>query len=211
MFVWGVGYVDVALATIGGVPQLVGLRIDADPLPNWTLGGHVALPPPTESSHWSLEQVPEDAGEFVDRLASLPPTERRRWAIEHGMGGPVTTDRLRRLPLAELRAAAAAHVAGDDPWAHFQALEHQRGKPLTVAHFRQVANIYRGAVGRGEAPLRAIEHVFGVSRPGASKYVSGARKLGLLGYPAKPGVAGADCAESPIRPRTSMRKRRRKP
>lgn len=211
MFVWGIGYVDVALATVGGVPQVVGLRLDIDPLSEWHPGNHTALPPATDSSQWSTEMVSGEAEAFFDWIATLPIAERRQWAVEHGLGRAITSARLRRLPLSELRAAAAAHLAGGDPWTQFKAVERHRGKPLPIEHFRQVADIYRGAVERRQSPLLAIQCAYGVSRPSASKYVRRARKLGFLGYPAKPGVAGADCAESPIRPRTSMRKRRRKP
>ncbi len=50
----------------------------------------------------------------------------------------------------------------------------------------------------GRSPLKEIAEDWCVSRAMAAKYVRRARELGLLSYPERPGVAGADRPTSPI-------------
>jgi len=163
-----VGWVEVALATVQGQPEIVGLRIDARNL-----------------------FVREEDKYVLD----LPQEQQRQWAIDnaHQEDAPravITAERLRRLPLAEMRAAAAAHLAGDDAFAAFEKVSRQRGKAWSDDHYRQVAEVYKAAVDRRQSPLKAIESHWNVSRAGASKYVKRARELGFLGWPERRGVPG---------------------
>lgn len=176
----GFGWIEVAVAEIDGAPEIVGLRIDVDP----RLYGA------------------EDR-----QVAGLPAPDRRRWALDqraaHGSSARgLNSAVLRRLPMEALRRAAAAYVAGASPWDEFgRESANRRGNRLPARHFEEVAQVYRRALELGKPPLRAVEHAFHVSRPGASKYVRQARERGLLGYPSGPGVAGANVPTSPIRKR----------
>lgn len=141
----------------------------------------------------------------------------------------VTADRLRRLPLRMLREVASVISEGarsTDGRASADAvsdaylgtrIERAPGEPWPRAHYEFIAQAYRHAVQRGLPPLLEIQRMWGVSRAMASKYVAKARELGLLGYPARPGVAGADATTSPIagQTQTPVRKKsqtkRRKP
>ncbi len=112
----------------------------------------------------------------------------------------VTSERLRSLPLRQIREAAFATCRLDFPEA-FQAIgkvERTGKQPWPDEHFAQVAKVYRQAVAVGRPPLKEIAQHWKVSRPMAAKYVRRARELGLLGYPERPGVAGADRPTSPI-------------
>jgi hypothetical protein len=110
----------------------------------------------------------------------------------------ITAERLRSLPLAEMRAAVAARLAGDDAFGAFGKVARERGKALPDEHYRRVAEVYKSAVERSEPPLTAIQKHFQVSRPAAGKYVKGARQRGFLGWPGRAGIAGYDAAESPF-------------
>lgn len=174
------GSVEVALADIDGAPEIVGLRLDIDP------------------RFYAVEDR---------QVADLPASERRRWALDRRAAQGQSTRGLnnavlRRLPMEALRRAAAAYVAGQSPWDELgREVANPRGKRLPEQHFEQVAQVYRRALALGKPPLRAVEQAFHVSRPGASKYVRQARERGLLGYPTRRGVPGADAATSPIRKR----------
>ena len=107
-----------------------------------------------------------------------------------------TAERLRRLPLAELRAAAAAQIAGSDAFGAFQQVARQRGEALPDEHFQQVAAVYRASVDRRLHPLREIQSTWHVSHAAAAKYVKGARQRGYLGWPERKGLAGYDAARA---------------
>ena len=173
----GIGSVWVAMARVEGLQEIVGLRIDVDPM--WV----------TESDRHILD---------------LPAPERRQWAIDNAPPGAapmavITAERLRRIPLAELRAAAAAQLAGDDPFDAFRKVSRQQGKALPDEHYQQVADVYRAAVDRRQPPLRAVEERWQVSRAAAAKYVKRARELGFLGWPERRGIPGYESADSPIK------------
>lgn len=183
----GLGPVDVALAWVDGTPQIVGLRLDPDP-----------------------RLYTEEEAE----LLALPGEERRQaWVDQYlaaGHSPVVSSDRLRRLPLAALRMAACGYWvqrSGDhrtSAWEEFALASGNRpGKRLPTDHYQRVADVYKSALRSGEPPLRAVEQAFHVSRPAASQYVKKARLRGLLGYPTRPGVPGADAPTSPIRKRTN--------
>lgn len=174
----GIGWVWVALARVEGLQEIVGLRIDVDPM---------------------------FAGESDPHVLDLPAPERRQWAIDNAPPGAapmavVTAERLRRIPLAELRAAAAARLAGGDAFEAFRKVSRQQGKALPDKHYQQVADVYKAAVDRRQPPLRAVEDQWRISRAGAAKYVKRARELGFLGWPERRGVAGYESAHSPIKP-----------
>lgn len=166
------GYVYVALAKIEGVWEIVGLRVDV------------------ASGDFNAPLSQDLRSHLVERM----PAKRRRAAV-------VTADRLRGLPLRALRAAAASYLAGEsENWIHaYEAVERQQGKALSDQHYAQVADVYRDAVERSEPPLKAVMARWHVSRAGASKYVARARELKLLGYPSRPGIAGAEAKRSPIK------------
>ena len=112
----------------------------------------------------------------------------------------VTSERLRSLPLRQIRKAAFA-TAQNESLEALQAIgkvERAGRQPWPDEHFAQVAKLYRRAVAAGQAPLNEIAKHWNVSRPMAAKYVRRARELELLGYPERPGVAGADRPTSPI-------------
>jgi hypothetical protein len=69
------------------------------------------------------------------------------------------------------------------------ARQPRRGAPVTDEQLRQVADLYRAAVERGDPPTRTIEDTMHVARSTASRWVARARERGLLG-PATHGRAG---------------------
>jgi hypothetical protein len=66
----------------------------------------------------------------------------------------------------------------------------QRGKRLSDAHFKKVADIYREAAMAGQAPTQAIAEAFPTSRSNAGRWVMEARRRGFLGEAPAPGKAG---------------------
>jgi hypothetical protein len=66
----------------------------------------------------------------------------------------------------------------------------QRGKRLSDAHFKRVADIYRDASATGQAPTQAIADAFPTSRSNAGRWVMEARQRGFLGEAPAPGKAG---------------------
>jgi hypothetical protein len=172
----GIGWVEVAMAKVDGLPEIVGLRMDVRPM-------------------W----VTEDELHLLDTMTH---DEQRQWAIGNAppgaaSGAVITAERLRSLPLAEMRAAVAARLAGDDAFGAFGKVARERGKAWPDEHYRQVAGVYKSAVEHREPPLKAIQEHWHVSRPGAAKYVKGARERGFLGWPGRAGIAGYDAAGSP--------------
>ena len=172
----GVGWVEVAMARVDGLLEIVALRIDIRPM-------------------------------FVDEselhVLDMPVEQQRQWAVDHAPPGRaseavITAERLRTIPFAELRAAVAARMVGDDAFGAFEKVARERGKALPDEHFQQVAAVYRAAVERRASPLKEIQAQWQVSRPAAAKYVRRARELGFLGWPERAGVAGYDAAESPF-------------
>lgn len=63
------------------------------------------------------------------------------------------------------------------------------GSPLTDEHLAQVAELYRAAVEREDAPTQTVADAMHVTRPTAGRWVAKARERGLLG-PAKRGRGG---------------------
>lgn len=112
----------------------------------------------------------------------------------------VTSERLRALPLRQIREAAfaATYLELGEVAKALAKVERVGRQPWPDEHYAQVAEVYRRAVDSGKAPLTVISRHWNVSRPMAAKYVRRARELGLLGYPERPGVAGAGRPTSPI-------------
>ncbi len=106
-----------------------------------------------------------------------------------GLDPTITSDLLRQLPLRQLREMAVGKTA--TPFL----LERPPGG-WGEDHYRAVAEVYRSAP---QAPLKVIRERWGVSRAAASKWVREARERGLLGYPARRGVAGASEPTSPVK------------
>jgi hypothetical protein len=173
----GIGWVEVAMAKVDGLPEIVGLRMDVRPM-------------------W----VTEDELHLLDTMTH---DEQRQWAIDNAppgaaSGAVITAERLRSLPLAEMRAAVAARLAGDDAFGAFGKVARERGKAWPDEHYRQVAEVYKSAVEHREPPLKAIQERWHVTRPAAAKYVKGARERGFLGWPERAGLAGYQATESPF-------------
>ena len=146
------------MAKVDGLPEIVGLRMDVRPM-------------------W----VTEDELHLLDTMTH---DEQRQWAIDNAPPGAasaavITAERLRSLPLAEMRAAVAARLAGDDAFGAFAKVARERGKAWPDEHYRQVAEVYKSAVEHREPPLTAIQEHWHVSRPAAAKYVKGARRAGF--------------------------------
>lgn len=129
-----------------------------------------------------IQQAADGSRRFVDNVSALT----------------ISADRLRRLPLRKIRAATSSTIAGNcrDVAAIIRSNGRQR---LPLEHFNAVAAVYKAAISEGKHPLPEVQRVWSVSRGSAAKYVSRARELGALGYPERPGVAGASCDTSPIR------------
>lgn len=173
----GIGWVEVAVAKVNGLPEIVGLRMDIRPM--WVTKDELCL----------LDKMTHD--------------EQRQWAIDNAPPGTassavITAERLRSLPLAEMRAAVAARLAGGDVFGAIEKVGRERGKAWPDEHYRRVAEVYKSAVEHRESPLTAIREHWHVSRPAAAKYVKGARQRGFLGWPERAGVAGYDATESPF-------------
>lgn len=126
---------------------------------------------------------------------------------------PLTSASL-RLPLATLTrqaVAAAARMytpvgesdqpvfrllstpsdAGEDFYQGFteKARRPRSGSPLTDDHLRQVAELYRAAVKRGDPPDETIAREMHAARSTAARWVAKARERGILG-PSVRGRAG---------------------
>jgi hypothetical protein len=139
----------------------------------------------------------------------------------------VSGDLLRRVPVGRLlaRAMAAAHFRFGEPGdgairidfgegrvarfptpmesAEFyeryarNARRPRRGSPLTEENLRDVAELYRAAVRRGDPPTQTVATTMNVARSTAARWVAAARNhpAGLLG-PAQRGRAGEREEES---------------
>jgi hypothetical protein len=120
----------------------------------------------------------------------------------------LTAALIHTLPVGRLKAAALAHGPG------FYAVPvGTPGKgpvPLPDSRFQEVADIYKRADAAGSPPLAAIATAYGLSRPGARRYVRLARERGFLAWPTRKGVAGASAAESPYAGDRWARERRTK-
>ena len=136
----------------------------------------------------------------------------RGLAVTQHNGTPITTDLLRKLPVAQLASEAVAYVAqpytldasgvtitpvfpGSDERAELyerfakNGRRPRRGSPITDDNLRQVSTIYQAAVANGDPPTQSTADALHVSRSTASRWIAGARKRGLLG-PAIRGRAG---------------------
>ncbi len=65
----------------------------------------------------------------------------------------------------------------------------RRGSPLTDENLRQVADLYRAAVKRGDPPTQTVADQMHVRRSTAGRWVAAARQRGVLG-PAERGKGG---------------------
>ena len=143
----------------------------------------------------------------------------RGLAVVPAPGEVVSGDVLRRLPVGRLLAeavAAAAFSVEDRGWtieregaervgqaidlapteraALYEryvrgARRPRRGSPLTDSNLRQVADLYRAALDRGDPPTQTVADAMHVARSTAARWVAAARERELLG-PALRGRAG---------------------
>jgi hypothetical protein len=181
-------------------------------MPYWTpvIGG-------PDADGWYYAVVPGWPWQFhvlVEDVAGAPQIVGLRMTrMWEGADVVVSSDTLRRLPLRQLRevvskARAAGLRAGGETLLNLLE-ERTPGQRWPREHYERVAEVYREAVASGLPPLPVIGERWHVSRAMASKYVRRARELGLLGWPAGPGVAGTTEERSPIkRDRSKGRKRR---
>lgn len=123
---------------------------------------------------------------------------------------PLSSELVRQIPLRQLKDAYLLKRRGGDLFAPFETPPRRGPTPLSPEHYDRVAKLYRQAVSAGKPPLLAIQDVYNVSRPAASKYVRRARELDKLGYPERAGVAGASSAISPYTPKKATPKRKGK-
>jgi hypothetical protein len=91
-------------------------------------------------------------------------------------------EKVARLPTTKERAEFYADYAKG-------ARHPRRGSPLTEDNLRQVADVYRLALQRGDPPTQTVADQMNVVRSTASRWVAAARKRGFLG-PALRGRAG---------------------
>ena len=129
--------------------------------------------------------------------------------VESFMDEALTSDDIRSLPLRQLKAGAVSALSGDDDVLE-RVREAPKGGPVRrpTEHYQNVADVYSANLG-ADAPLKAVQEAFGVSRAGASKMVKRARELGLLGWPTQQGRAGTGANQSPYAKTTNRTKKRR--
>ena len=154
----GIGWVEVAMAKVDGLPEIVGLRMDVRPM-------------------WATEDE-------LHLLDTMTHDEQRQWAIDNAppgaaSGAVITAERLRSLPLGEMRAAVAARLAGDDAFGAFGKVARERGKAWPDEHYRQVAEVYKSAVEHREPPLKAIQEHWHVSLARGSQVCQGRPRAGF--------------------------------
>lgn len=103
----------------------------------------------------------------------------------------ITTEKLRRLPLRQIRQMAHAGLHLDlGALQRVVGAKRRPGQPYEPGHHEEVAETYRKALAAGQAPRAAIERKWDVSRATASKWIRTAREERLLGWPEGVGVAG---------------------
>ena len=118
-------------------------------------------------------------------------------------GEPITTEGLRRIPVATLVRLGAQQVAmqfeqhgeGDTAYTRHESTSWTDTKRLVAAGptdetLRFVAFQYRFAYAVGEGPTKAVQERLGLPRSTAGRWVDMARKRGYLGAAEGPGKAG---------------------
>lgn len=163
--------VDIEVRTVNGLPQVVGLAI--------------------RTSAWRY------LAEGALRRGLTTEQERiiRDYAAMQALDDPepvvITSNLLRALPLREMRDAILALHRGDDDALDALSKARRVGRERKQReHYEEVADVYRSALAKGRPPLKAVVDRFGVKRSTASKYIGEARRLKLLGKPARRGLPG---------------------
>jgi hypothetical protein len=142
----------------------------------------------------------------------LEPRGTKPWTAKDGtqmstmppQDAVVTVERLRKLPLRLMAQLAAEVFGGDASDESLQAVfdahrvEWPQGRQRPPEHYEAVARVYEASLNAGRPPVKAVAEHWVVGRAMASRYVKEARVRGLLGYPARPGVAGTGQQKSPI-------------
>ncbi len=127
----------------------------------------------------------DDDGVTGEAMRSLPVARLLKAAFvdasfkldERGVGHLLST------PLKD-REAFYGRVAKD-------ARQPRQGSPITEDDLRQVAELYRAALGRGDPPTQTVANSLQVARSTAARWVARARERNLLG-PALRGRAGEE-------------------
>lgn len=157
----------VKLSTVDGVPQITSLLLE-----------------PCTTKPWTAKDG--------TKMTTVPPET-----------AVVTVERLRKLPLRLAARLAAEVFVGEATEESLQEVfdanrvKWPQGRQRPDSHYEEVAAVYTNALRNGRSPTKAVGERFGVERAMASRYVAEARKRGLLGYPARQGVAGTSSDISP--------------
>jgi hypothetical protein len=187
-------------------PVLPPPRIEHEPDAAWIpLGGRFFIPSRFYATFMVADVVPpQAAGIEVDATDGAPRIVALTIRDERGVTGALL--RAARLPdllRAAIEAASykvefgadgkprffRAYGSGDpstpreDRVAEFQdaySRARRQGVPVDEEHLRRVAEVYRAAVARGEAPTKAVSRELFASRSTAGRWVMQARKRGFL-------------------------------
>ena len=173
--------VDVALRIemVGGRLEVVGLHVG---------------PPGSRPAG----QMASEVADVLEILGRLGPDGKPRPPVI------LSAALVRALPIGRLKAAALAHGSGFS--APPVGVPGKGPAPLPASRFEEVAAIYRRHLQEGGSrPVVAVATAYGIGKPGARRYISEARKRGLLGYPTDKGMAGDTASESPYPRRARSR------
>ena len=110
----------------------------------------------------------------------------------------ISAELLRSVPLRQLKEMFLEGRRGGDPFAPFHQPPRTGRAPITRELLERVAKTYLHAQECGLPPLKEIQAVEMVAHATAAKYVRRARDAGLLGWPDRPGLAGATMPSSPF-------------
>jgi hypothetical protein len=110
----------------------------------------------------------------------------------------ISAELLRSVPLGQLKEMFLEGRRGGDPFAPFHQPRRTGRAPITHELLERVAKTYLRALECGLPPLKEIQAVEMVAHATAAKYVRRARDAGLLGWPDRPGLAGATMPSSPF-------------
>lgn len=127
-------------------------------------------------------------------LASADPEEMAAEDVKVGMGGM----------RSEWEKAARAWQSQLQGWgqqnaerAETEPVHRRKRNRITREHLEKVAEIYRQADADGAPPTRAVQDAFATTHSTAAKWVSQARKEGILGPP--PGSRGGEVGNAAAR------------
>lgn len=186
----------------------------------WTLpatslfGPRVELAPGLVAREVAEAHRPWEGYELTLTVRAVPGTEGRagrfvcsRFSLAQvDDGPPVTSEAVRQVPVAALvrelagalwRRTGGLHPDDTDPpegawrvWLDDDEIRRLRDQGPTRETLGWVAHTYRLAVVLGDPPTQAVEQSLGLPRSTAGRWVTLARREGLLGAAEGPGKAG---------------------